>query len=93
MTLNFSAPLLDRVVLPSHGDALAPPVALVSQCATEPSFRGLKIYPAALHWLAAWASERGVRTLVLLIDPANAASLSGAAKAGFARVGEVSTQR
>ena len=93
MALNFSAPVLDRMVLPSMGASLASPVALVSQCATEPSFRGLSIYPAALQWLAQWAGERGVRTLVVLIEPTNTASLRGAAKAGFKRVGEVATQR
>ena len=93
MALNFSAAVLDRLVLPSLGDSLASPVALVSQCATESRFRGLSIYPAALQWLAQWAAERGVRTLVLLIEPTNTASLRGAAKAGFKHVGEVATQR
>ncbi|HEV8235713.1 MAG TPA: GNAT family N-acetyltransferase [Gemmatimonadaceae bacterium] len=93
MALDFSAPVIERVVVPSLGPSLPPPVALVSQCATEPRFRGRSIYPAALQWVAQWAGERGVRTLVLLIDPNNAASLRGAAKAGFERIGAVATGR
>lgn len=93
MTLHFSAPVLDRLVLPRFASVLAPPVALVSQCATEPRFRGRSIYPAALQWLAGWTREHGVRTLVLLIEQRNVSSLRGAAKAGFQRVGEFATQR
>ena len=93
MVLNFSAPALDRLVLPSFAASLTTPVALVSQCATEPSFRGLGVYPAALHWLAEWAAAGSVQTLVLLIDSKNEASLRGAARAGFVRIGEVKAQR
>ena len=92
MALDFSAPVLERLVGPSLGPSLPPPVALVSQCATEPPFRGRSIYPGALQWVAQWAAERGVRTLVLLIHPSNAASLRGAAKAGFERIGEVAIE-
>ena len=93
MAFNFSAPVLDRLVLPAFGDSLAAPVALVSQCATEPGFRGRSIYPAALRWVAEWGGAHGVRSVVLLVERGNTASLKGAAKAGFRRLGVIATQR
>jgi hypothetical protein len=93
MTLNFSAPLLDRLILPSIGNSHVAPVALVTHCATDPRFRGQSIYSGGLQWLARWSAERGVRTLVLLVEPNNIASLTGAGRAGFKRVGEIATQR
>lgn len=91
MVCTPSAPalgLLPRDLL----DRLAAPVSLVTDCRTEPPFRGLSIYPAALHWLAGWAREEGVGTLVLLVRGDNTASVRGAAKGGFELLGEVPPQ-
>jgi RimJ/RimL family protein N-acetyltransferase len=78
---------LDRAML----DRLAAPRALVSDCYTDPQWRGESIYPAALQWLARWAAERDIRTLVLLVRADNEASIRGAKKAGFELRGEASS--
>ena len=67
---------------------VAEPAALVSDCSTVPEFRGRGIYPASLRWLAGWAKERGICTLVTLVAEDNASSLRGVSKAGFVLLGK-----
>lgn len=92
MSCAPSAPALS--LLPAEcGARLVGPLALVTNASTDPQFRGSSIYPAGLQWLAVWAADNGVRTLVLLVRSENVASIRGAIKAGFAQVGEMAQPR
>jgi hypothetical protein len=93
MACNISPRILERLVAPELLAALSPPFALVSDCRTDSDFRGRAIYPVALQWLSRWAANNGLLTLVLLIRESNQASLRGAAKAGFVRLGPAVSER
>lgn len=92
MACNISPRILERLVAPELLAAFSPPFALVSDCTTEPEFRGRSIYPAALQWLSQWAASNGLLTLVLLVRASNTSSLQGAAKAGFVRLGTAASE-
>lgn len=91
ITCAISAPALERLLSADIRASLPEPVALVSDGSTDPAFRGRGIHPAALRWMASWARENEVRTLVTFIEERNGASRRGAVKAGFVLLGNVAS--
>ena len=89
MVVNRSAPVL-QLLQRDIQEQLTAPVALITDARTDPEFRNRSIFTAGLQWVAEWARENGVRTIVALIRTDNAPSLRAAAKAGFRHVGELS---
>ena len=72
---------LDTVLPSLFGFAAAP---VVGDCATDPAFRGLHLYPHVLAHIVADVRARGMATEVhVLVSPDNVASIRGIERAGF----------
>jgi RimJ/RimL family protein N-acetyltransferase len=65
-------------------------VLIIGNCFTDEEYRGKGIYPAVLKRIRADFAER---TLIVFVDPANAASVRGLEKAGFHRLYEFALYR
>lgn len=59
----------------------------IGACETDPEFRGLGLYPAALARACEELRARGFARAILTVSPENRASISGIVRAGFRPAG------